>query len=90
MCCWLLIAWAFAPRVALVLMWLLTDRIARAFDGFLLPLVGFFLVPWTTFAYALVAPGGVNIFEFVILVVALVADLSSWGGGYRYRSQRSD
>lgn len=88
MCCWLLIGWAFAPRVALVLMWLSSDRISNAFGGILLPLVGFFLLPWTTLVFTLVAPGGLGVFDLVFLVVAVVADLSAYGGGYRYRSRR--
>jgi hypothetical protein len=48
MCCWILIAFAFAPRLALILMAILNDRISAAFNGVLLPLVGFFLMPWST------------------------------------------
>lgn len=88
MCCWLVVAWAFAPRVALVLMWLLTDRISAAFGGILVPLVGFFLLPWTTLVFTLVAPGGLGVLDLVFLVLAVAADLSAYGGGYRYRSGR--
>lgn len=89
MCCWLLIGWAFAPRVALVLLWLLTDRISAAFGSILLPLLGFFVLPWTTLIYTLTAPGGLGAIDLVLLVIALVADLGSYGGGYRYRSSRA-
>ncbi len=87
MCCWLLIGWAFAPRLALVLMWLFTDRISAAFGGILLPLIGFFVLPWTTLVYTLTAPGGLGLIDIAFLVLALVADLSSYGGGYRYRTR---
>lgn len=89
MCCWLVIAFAFAPRVALVFMWLFTGRIGQAFDSFLIPLIGFFLLPWTTLIFVLVAPGGIGLIDVVLIVIALVADLGSWGGGYRSRSSRS-
>lgn len=85
MCCWLIIAFAFAPRVALVLMWLFNDRISQAFGGILLPLIGFFLLPWTTLAFVLLAPGGIGALDAVILVIALLADLGAYGGGYRSR-----
>ena len=85
MCCWLLIGFAFAPRVALFLMWLFNDRISGAFDGVLLPLAGFFLMPWTTLVYVLVAPGGLNLFETVFLVIAAGADIGVWGGGAKKR-----
>ena len=89
MCCWLLIGWAFAPRLALFLMWLLTDRISQAFGGILLPLIGFLLLPWTTLIYTLVAPGGIGLIDLVLLVIAVAADLGSYGGGARYRSSRA-
>lgn len=87
MCCWLIIAFAFAPRVALVAMWLLNDRISQAFGGIILPLIGFFILPWTTLMFVLTAPGGMGTLDIVILVIALIADVSSWGGGYRYRGR---
>ncbi len=89
MCCWILIGFAFAPRVALFLMWLVNDRISAAFGGVLLPLAGFFLMPWTTLVYVLVSPGGLNGFEIVILIIAVGADLGVWGGGARKRHSRS-
>lgn len=85
MCCWLVIAFAFAPRVALVLLWLLTDRISQAFGGILLPLIGFLVLPWTTLIFTLVSPGGIAGLDILFLVLALAADLSAYGGGYRSR-----
>jgi len=84
-CCWLLVAFAFAPRVALVLMWLFNDRITAAFGSIWLPLIGFFLLPWTTLVYVFVAPGGISVLDIVLLVIAVVADLGAYGGGYRQR-----
>jgi hypothetical protein len=88
MCCWILIAFSFAPRVALFFMWLLTDRISRAFGGALLPLIGFFLLPWTTLTYTLVSQNGLNIIEIVFLVIAVSADLGIWGGGAKKRQSQ--
>lgn len=86
MCCWLLIAFAFAPRVALIFMALLNDRISAAFGGILLPLVGFFLMPWSTLIYTLVYPGGLSFFDIVLIVIAVGADLGIWGGGAKNRN----
>ncbi len=52
----------FFPRIALVVVWVATDYVDRAFDSFLLPLLGLFFLPLTTLVYALrlvpgVAPG---------------------------------
>jgi len=89
MCCWIVLAFAFAPRAALVLMWLLNDRISAAFGGILLPLIGFFLMPWTTLIYTLVQPGGLNGLDIIFLIIAIGADLGAWGGGAKSRrSQR--
>lgn len=88
MCCWILIAFAFAPRVALILMWLFNDRISEAFNGVLLPIAGFFLMPWSTLMYTLVSPGGLSPFDVVLLVIAVGADLGIWGGGARKRKSK--
>jgi hypothetical protein len=38
----------FAPRIALVLVWIFTDLVDRAFHGFLIPLLGLLLFPYAT------------------------------------------
>jgi hypothetical protein len=88
MCCWIIIAFVFAPRVALVLMWLFSNRISTTFGGIILPLIGFFLMPWTTLTYALVAPQGLNILKIVFLIIAVGADLGVWGGGAKNRKRQ--
>jgi hypothetical protein len=88
MCCWILIAFAFAPRAALVFMWLFTSRISLAFESILLPLVGFFIMPWTTLTDTLVSLNGLNIFEIVLMVAAVGADLGIWGGGAKKRKSQ--
>ena len=88
MCCWIAIAFAFAPRAALVLMWLFNNRISAAFGGSVLPLIGFFLMPWTTLIYTLVAPHGVTGLDIIFLIIAVGADLGAWGGGANAKSRR--
>lgn len=88
MCCWILIAFAFAPRVALFFMAVFNDRISAAFDGVLLPLAGFFLMPWSTLVYTLVSPGGLDIPDIVLIIVAVGADLGIWGGGASKRQSQ--
>ena len=70
-------------------MWLFNDRISAAFGGVLLPLAGFFLMPWTTLIYVLVSPGGLNILDIILLVIAVGADLGVWGGGAKKRHDSS-
>jgi hypothetical protein len=50
--CLFLILLGVSPRLAVVLLWLVTDWVERAFDGsWLLPLAGLILLPWTTALY---------------------------------------
>jgi hypothetical protein len=73
-----------SPRLALFVLFLFTNMLDRAYDSWLLPLLGFFLLPWTTLAYAVMWDIGtrdVNGFEWFIVVLAFLADLASYAGG---------
>jgi hypothetical protein len=78
-----------SPRLALVALWLFDDLLGRAYDSWIVPLLGFFLLPWATLAYALMRTAGSNSvsgFEWLIVVLAFVFDLGSYAGGSRGRS----
>jgi hypothetical protein len=80
-----------SPRLALFALWLFSNLLDRAYEGWLLPVLGFFLLPWTTLAYAVMWDAGTNTvdgFEWFIVVLAFVFDLASFGGGTRYRYSR--
>jgi hypothetical protein len=80
-----------SPRLALFAIFLFSNMLDRAFDGWLLPLAGFFLLPWTTLAYTVMwdlGTGKVDGFEWVIVVLAFLADLASYAGGRGYRYSR--
>jgi hypothetical protein len=88
--CLLVIVAAAFPRVILVLMFLMSNYLERAYHGFLVPLLGFFFLPLTTLAYAWMANShmpleGVNL---LILLVAVIVDLGGLGGGEYHRRQR--
>ena len=60
----------------------------RAYDDWIVPVLGFFLVPWTTLAYAVMwsaGPRGVEGFEWFIVAVAFLFDLGSLAQGRRER-----
>ena len=63
----------------------LLDLLSRAFDSWFVPFLGFFLLPWTTLAYAVMWSGSnrVNGFEWFIVVLAFLADLGSYASGGR-------
>lgn len=78
------------PRVALLLLFFFTNYIERAYHGILLPLLGFIFLPLTTIVYAWminnnVPTAGINL---LWLVIAVVVDLGSLGGGYSSRGRR--
>jgi hypothetical protein len=77
-----------SPRLALAFVWLFSDVLSGAFGSWLVPLIGFFVLPWTTLAYALVWDAGTNAvtgFEWFIVGLAFVFDLGSYGAGQSAR-----
>jgi hypothetical protein len=46
--CLLALLAGFAPRVALALIWIFTNLVDRAFNGFLIPLLGLIVFPYAT------------------------------------------
>lgn len=88
--CLLALLAAGAPRLALVLMWLFTPWVGRAFDGSaIVPLLGLIFLPLTTVIYVFVGPGGLSTFDWLLLVMGLLVDLGAYGGGAYGRRQRA-
>lgn len=87
MCCVLALLAFLGPRLALVLLWLFTNYLSRAFDGLLLPLLGFLFLPWTTIAFAIAQNefGGPSGIGLLVIVLGLLADIGVLGGGARGR-----
>jgi hypothetical protein len=86
--CLAVILAAISPRLALFVMWLFSGILGRAFDSWLLALLGFFLLPWTTLAYAVVWDTGSNAVtgvEWFFVVLAFLVDVGSYGGTARGR-----
>jgi hypothetical protein len=62
----------------------------RAFSGFLLPLLGLILLPFTTFVFCLVFnPGGGEGANSIWVALGLLLDISSYGSGGYGQRQRS-
>lgn len=81
-CLLILIAWFF-PRLALVLIWLLSDYLSRAYQTALWPVLGFLFMPYTTLAYAwaINGHGSVSGLGMVAVVLGVLLDLGAIGGG---------
>jgi hypothetical protein len=79
------------PRVALLLMWLFSTYLQRAFHGGLvLPILGFIFLPLTTIVYAWELNSGMPTegINLLWLLFAVIIDLGGLGGGARRRSRR--
>jgi hypothetical protein len=81
--CFVALVALISPRLALFLLWLFSDVLSRAYDSWIVPLLGFFLLPWTTLAYAAFWDWGagreVTGCEWFFVVLAFVIDLGSYG-----------
>ena len=78
---------ALSPRLALVLVWIFTNLVDRAFIGFLLPLLGLIFLPFTTLMYVLSynPVTGVRGWGWFFVFIGLLFDLGSFGVGARAR-----
>lgn len=77
-----------SPRLALFAIFLFSDLLSRAFDSWLVPLLGFFLLPWTTLAYAVMwstSSNQVAGFEWFIVILAFFFDMGSYASGKKGR-----
>jgi hypothetical protein len=88
-CIFALFAGAF-PRIALVVVWLATDLVDRAFSTFLIPLLGWIFLPFTTLVYALAWVPGVHLGNgrWLWVALALVVELVGYAGTARTNRER--
>ena len=70
------------PRIALVIVWVGTDYVDRAFSSFILPLAGLFVLPLTTLVYALAWVPGVHLGggRWLWVAIAFVIELVGYAG----------
>ena len=78
------------PRIALVVLFLFSNYLQRAYHGLLIPLLGFIFLPVTTLVYAWLTNtaqpiAGLNL---IILIIAVVIDVGGLGGGEYHRRSR--
>lgn len=84
--CFAIAVGAFFPRIAVLLLWIFTDWVQRAFSGeWLVPLVGVILLPYTTLTYVLLFQflNGVTGFSWFLVALAFIVDIGAWVGGAR-------
>lgn len=85
--CILLVLILAFPRVILVLMFLFTDLLQKAYHGLLIPLLGFIFLPVTTIVYAYMIYSGYPTSGpyLLILLIAVLIDFGGHGGAYSRR-----
>ena len=79
------------PRIVLFFIWLLTHWIKAAFDGWLLPLLGFLLMPYTTLAYMATMLNNNHAVSggwWALIIIAAIVDVSHCGSGHAARRRR--
>jgi hypothetical protein len=83
--CLIAIITLITPRLIMVVLWIFTDYLSRAFDSFVWPFLGFLVLPTTTMAYAIAENefGGVEGWGLAILILGVIADLGLLGGSGR-------
>jgi hypothetical protein len=87
--CLLALLALISPRLVLFLLWIFDDILSRAYDSWIVPLLGFFLLPWTTLTYAAFWDWGagreVTGIEWAFVALAFLIDLGAYGFGRRAR-----
>jgi hypothetical protein len=85
--CLIVLVSLISARLALIVLALFTDDLSRAFDSWLIPFLGFFLLPWTTLIYALLWTTSRHVYgiEWAFVAMAFLIDIGSLFGGGKYR-----
>ena len=85
--CLVLLFAFFSPRLAILATWLFSDALSDAFNGALVPVLGFFLLPWTTLTFAWMWHSGRHVqgLEWFLVGFAFLVDVGVVGGGARSR-----
>jgi hypothetical protein len=82
-CIFVLIA-ALSPRLAVLLMWIFTPWVDRAFAPIIWPILGIIFLPLTTLLYVILwntGGRGVTGWEWIFVILALFGDFASYGAG---------
>jgi hypothetical protein len=81
---------AFSPRLALLFVWIFTTLVDRAFDTFILPLLGLLFLPFATLMYVLAYQPviGVTGWGWFWVILGALFDLGSYRAGYGSRRAR--
>ena len=84
MCCFITSLLLVGPRLGLLVWWIINPiYVTAAFDSWFWGFLGWLLLPWTTLMYIAIYPGGIIGFDWILLGLAIFADMATYFGGYR-------
>jgi hypothetical protein len=75
---------AFWPRLWILGFWIFGRQLGDAFSSWVIPAIGFFILPWTTLMYALmwgIDSNAVSGWEWIVVGVSFVVDVLWWVWG---------
>jgi hypothetical protein len=82
------LTFSFWPRLFILGFWIFGSQLGDAYSSWVIPAVGFFLVPSTTAAYALMwglSSDVVSGWEWLAVAVGVLFDVWMWGSWQRLR-----
>jgi hypothetical protein len=88
--CLLAIGIGLAPRIFLILAWIFSNRWDIVWQGdWFIPLLGIIFLPFTTVMYMLAwsAPGGVQGWEWLWVILGVLLDIMKWSSMIKYRKE---
>jgi hypothetical protein len=77
----ILLGVAFWPRLWILGFWIFGRQLGDAFDGWIVPTLGFFVLPWTTLLYAwmwAISSNQVAGWEWLFVGFAFLVDIWFW------------
>lgn len=84
---WLfLLGLALVPRLWIVGFWIFSRTLGQAFSSWIIPAIGFVILPWTTLMYAWmwsIDSDGVHGWEWWVVGFSFLLDLVVWAGARR-------
>jgi hypothetical protein len=86
--CLFFILGLITPRVAIFLLWLLSNWFSGVYDNIIIPILGFIFLPYTFLWYSVVInvfDGAWGFWQIIIMALAVLFDFSAYGGSARYR-----
>ncbi len=88
--CLILLLVLLFPRIVLVLMFLFSNYLERAYHGLIVPVLGFVFLPLTTLYYAWLVNTGTPLdgIYLIGLILAVIIDIGGIGGGEYHRRRR--